>query len=280
MKCAWQAYLNIIPPWMRDEVDRIGRESLQELRMRIHQQPVLVTGTGVCSLEKRTSCEDIAYSINAISNYSPWAATTICSGYITAIGGHRMGICGDVAVVNGKINTIKNVTSICIRVSREFPGIGEKAAQADGSILIIGAPGRGKTTLLRDIIRCKSRLGAVAVVDERRELFPVSNGEFCFDTGCATDVLSGCNKRIGMQMLIRTMNPRWIAVDEITDEEDCRGLIQAAWCGVGLLATAHAENIDDFLNRPVYKQLVTNRIFQNVIVMHKDKSWTLERISI
>lgn len=280
MKCAWQAYLNIIPPWMRDEVDRIGRESLQELRMRVHQQPVLVTGTGVCSLGKRTSREDIDYSINAISNYSPWAAATICSGYITAIGGHRMGICGDVAVVNGKISTIKNVTSISVRVAREFPGIGEKAAQTDGSILIIGAPGRGKTTLLRDIIRCKSKLGAVAVVDERRELFPVSNGDFCFDTGCATDVLSGCNKRIGMQMLIRTMNPRWIAVDEITEEEDCLGLIQAAWCGVGLLATAHAENVDDFLNRPVYKQLVTNRIFQNVIVMHKDKSWTLERIGI
>lgn len=280
MNCAWQAYLNLLPIWMRDEVDRIGRNNLQELRLRIGQLPVLITGAGISRLQRKTSAEDIAYCINAVSNYSPWASATISSGYITAAGGHRVGICGEVAVVDGKISTIKNVTSVCIRTARDFPEIGQKAASLEGSILIIGSPGRGKSTLLRDVIRQKSKYGTVGVVDERRELFPMSGGTFCFSTGCATDVLSGCRKSVGIQMLIRTMSPSWIAVDEITETEDCNGLIQAAWCGVGLLATAHAECVDDYLNRPVYKPLVSNRIFKNIIVMQPNKSWTLERLNI
>ena len=279
MNCAWQAYLNLLPLWMRDDVDRIGRLNLQELRMRIHRPPELITGTKKAYLRNIVSNEDLLYSINAVSKFSPWACETISSGYITAAGGHRIGICGEVAIVDGKISTIKNITSLCIRVARDFLGIGETTADIDGSILVIGSPGRGKSTLLRDIIRQKSKFGSVGVVDERRELFPVSGDEFCFSPGYATDILSGCRKSVGMQILIRTMNPRWIAVDEITEIDDCQGIIQAAWCGVDLLATAHAESIDDFLNRPVYKPLIANRIFKNIIVMQLDKSWTMERLT-
>lgn len=280
MNCAWQAYLNILPLWMRDEVDQIGKCRLQELRLRKDRPPGLITDIGVRNLQRNVTTADLAYCVNAVSKYSPWSATTIERGFITAAGGHRVGICGDVAVVEGKISTIRNVTSLCIRVARDFPGIGHESEKLNGSIIIVGSPGRGKTTLLRDIIRQKSMHGAVGVVDERREIFPTSDDSFCFDTGCATDVLSGCRKSVGVQILIRTMNPCWIAVDEITEADDCEGLIQAAWCGVGLLATAHAESVADFLNRPVYKPLVESGVFKNVIVMQPNKSWTVERLNI
>lgn len=281
MKCAWQAYLNLLPLWMRKQVDNLGRDTLQELRLRIGRVPELVMANGSQSLERIVTGEDLRCCVNAASQYSPWSSMTVSDGFITAPGGHRLGICGEVAMVNGKISTVSHVTSLCIRVARDFPGIGMQTVAIPGSLLIIGSPGRGKTTLLRDIIRQKSNAGtgAVAVVDERRELFPIADGAFCFPPGFHTEVMSGCSKPAGMEMLIRTMNPSWIAVDEITASEDCQALIHGGWCGVSMLATAHAENMQDLLTRPVYKPVVQCGIFQNVIVMQKDKSWVLERIN-
>lgn len=281
MKCAWQAYIKLLPHWMRRQVDNLGRETLQELRLRIGRVPELVMSNGCCSLDRFVTGEDIYSCVNAASQYSPWSSSTIANGFITAPGGHRLGICGEVAMVSGKISTISDVTSLCIRVARDFPGIGIQAAGISGSLLIIGSPGRGKTTLLRDIIRQKSNTGsgAVAVVDERRELFPMAEGAFCFPPGNHTEVMSGCSKPAGMEMVIRTMNPRWLAVDEITAPEDCQALIHAGWCGVSMLATAHAESVRDLLARPVYKPVMQCGIFENVIVMQQDKSWVLERIN-
>lgn len=282
MNCAWQAYLNLLPQWMRQEVDSLGRESLQELRLRVGRAPELVLQNGCRNLEKIVTSNDLNYCINTASQYSPWSSSTISNGFITAPGGHRLGICGEMAIINGKLSTVSNVTSICIRVARDFPGIGIRAAGLPGSLLIIGSPGRGKTTLMRDIIRQKSNTGsgAVAVVDERRELFPIAGGEFCFSPGLRTEVMSGCRKSAGVEMMIRTMNPRWVAVDEITASEDCEAILQAGWCGVCVLATAHAENLADFLHRPVYKPIVQCGIFENIVVMQPDQSWILERVNL
>lgn len=282
MKCAWQAYLNLLPQWMRKDVDNLGKNTLQELRLRIGRPPELVLKDGSRYLDKIVSSDDLSYCVNAASHYSPWASSTISSGYITAQGGHRVGICGDIVASNGEIRTIKNVTSLCIRVARDFPGIGLQASKINGNVLIIGEPGSGKTTLLRDIIRQKSNegKGAVAVVDERKELLPLAGALFCFPPGNATEVLSGCSKSAGIEMLIRTMNPRWIAVDEITAEADCMAMIHAGWCGVSLLATAHAKSARDFMHRPVYAPLVSSKLFETIIVMQPDKSWKLERVNL
>ena len=281
MKCAWQEYLQLLPIWMRCRVDNLGAENLEELRLRIGRLPELVLNSGYVFLERKVNSEDLSFCISAASQYSPWASTTISDGYLTAPGGHRIGICGDAAIVDGKVTTVRNVTSICLRVARDFPGVGRQAAKISGSLLIVGSPGRGKTTLLRDLIRQKADAGpgAVAVVDERREVFPTVSDSFCFSPGLRTEVLSGCRKKKGLEIMIRTMNPAWIAVDEITAEEDCCGVIQACNCGVSILATAHGESLEDFIQRPVYRPLIENMVFQNIIVMQPDKSWKLERMN-
>ena len=281
MRCAWDALLGLLPQSIREDVDKQGREQLQELRLRLGMQPELITKCGNSHLRHTVTNEMLQHIVNNACRYSPWTATTAASGYITAQGGHRIGLCGEVIMRSDQMADVKNLSSICIRVARDFPGIGSKIA-TNGSLLIIGRPGCGKTTLLRDIIRNRSenRQGSVGVVDERGELFPNVQGKPCFPPGSRTDILSGCPKGRGVELLLRTMSPATIAVDEITADADCKGLLHAAWCGVDLIATAHAGSVRDFLMRPVYRPLVESHIFTKVIVMQPDKSWREERMPI
>ena len=280
MKCAWQAYLNLLPHWMRQDVDQYGKETLLELHMRMGLQPEICLKTGIQKLNRHISKEDISFVVNAASEYSPWAAKTLAKGYLTAQGGHRIGVCGVATVADGAMRGITQPTSLCLRVARDIDGISPKSADVPVSLLIIGPPGSGKTTLLRDLIRTKSNAeqGNIAVVDEREELFPLYKGQACFSAGEHTDILSGCSKAEGIEAVLRSMNPHWIAVDEITDKSDCDALLQAGWCGVNLMATAHAGSLQDFLTRPIYKPLVECKLFTTIIVLQRDKSWKKERL--
>ncbi len=280
MRCAWQDYLRLLPAWLRSDVDLYGKDNLQELRIRVGQVPVLLQKQCMKRLDRTVALDDISYIVNSASQYSPWSAATISRGYITAAGGHRIGICGDAVVHNGVVTGIRTATSLCVRVARDFEGIAEAALRYEGSILIIGPPCSGKTTLLRDLIRQRSNNGngSVAVMDERGELFPYVNGTCCYDIGKNTDILTGCNKQQGIDMLLRTMGPCCIALDEITEESDCRALQNAGWSGVSLLATAHAGSKSDLFSRPVYRPLITSNIFDTVLVLRMDKTWKAERI--
>lgn len=125
------------------------------------------------------------------------------------------------------------------------------------------------------MIRIRSDLQTVAVVDERGELFPEG-----FDTGNRTDILRGSRKREGIEQVLRTMGPSCIALDEITAEADCAGLARAAGCGVDILATAHAGSMEEFLLRPAYRLLEEKKIFQSILVMTPDKCYTVERTNL
>ena len=280
MICQWDAYLNLLPFWLRQDVDKYGREHLQELRVRIGQDPEMILRNGLQRISRKIQRDDINFIINAASEYSPWAAGTVAEGYLTTHGGHRIGICGVGTTQDGRLQGIHYPTSLCLRVARDFAGISQRADGILGSILIIGPPGSGKTTLLRDMIRRRSNKGqgSVAVIDEREELFPLCHGVSFFTAGDRTDIISRCPKPIGIESAIRNMNPEWIAVDEITAQADCDALLHAGWCGVNLLATAHAGSLQDLKTRPVYQTIVGYKLFSHIILLQKDKSWTAERI--
>ncbi len=282
MRCAWQAYINLIPVWMREKVDKQGRETLQEIRLRLDMPPELILRNGRMYLDKLVTGDDLHFSLNMASRYSPWSASSIGKGFITAPGGHRVGICGQCVLLNGKMTGIRTVTSLNLRVARDFPGIAAETMNFSGSVLIIGKPGSGKTTLLRDMIRQRSDhcTDCIAVVDEREEIFPKTGEKLCFPVGKHTDVISGCKKAEGIEVLLRNMCPETIAVDEITAPEDCQALLHAGWCGVKLLATAHAGNQEDLYSRPVYQPVIKSHLFDTLIVLHGDKSWHSERIKL
>ena len=132
---------------------------------------------------------------------------------------------------------------------------------------------------MRDLIRQRSGCGQnrISVVDERYEIFPIVNGTFCFDTGRRVDVLSGGDKSNGINAVLRNMTPTVIAVDEITAFSDTNILLESAGCGVTFLATAHASNIDDLQKRPIYRSLLKSELFQNLIILNPDMTWSLEK---
>ena len=255
--------LAILPQRLRRE----DYDEVNEIRLRLGRPPRLVTLSRWRDLEGAVDEGELRFVLNAASRYSPWTAESLKDGYLTAPGGHRIGVCGD-----GTAEGVRTPNSLCIRVARDVPGIAA-GLPMDKSLLLLGPPGSGKTTLLRDLIRLISRSAMVSVVDERRELFPQG-----FFRGENTDVLSGVDKPRGIDMVLRSMGPQVIAMDEVTSKADCEALLRAAWCGVRLIATAHADSVRDLRQRAVYRPLVQTGLFSQAAVLDAHRSWHLEEV--
>ena len=204
-------------------------------------------------------------------------------GFVTLPGGHRLGICGTAVVQNGTITALREPSSLNLRIARQPDGIADRLRDTlwarPQSVLLCGAPGSGKTTLLRDLIRQLSdRFGwRICVVDERLELAACASGVPQFRLGAHTDVLSGAPKAAGIELLLRTMNPEWIAVDEITAEADIAAIRRASYCGVRFLATAHAADRRELESRPLYRALLQDGFFRMAAFLLPDRSVRIER---
>lgn len=274
MRCAWETLLGLIPQRMRQEVDRLGQAEARELRLRLGKPPELVLGTDSSWLSGAVMQEELQFVVNAASRYSPWAAQTISKGYLSTAGGHRIGLCGEAVVQQGVVTGVRQIHSLCIRIARDFPEWGRELETLSGSLLIAGAPGWGKTTLLRNVARWAAQRESVSVVDERGELFPHG-----FSQGARMDVLTGCPKREGIEWVLRTMGPSCIAVDEITAPEDAAALLEAAGCGVRLLATVHAVSEEDLCSRRIYRLLVQQKVFDTWVFLKPNQHYQLERVA-
>lgn len=243
---------------------------LTELRMRAGKPLLLsdgqrewfVSGEGerICHAKgaKVMERQDLSRLLLHFCKHSLYAyEEELREGYLTLEGGHRLGVAGQVVTEAGKIRTIKNISFLNLRIARQLKGIAEEVLPRlyeQGRIqntLIVSPPGCGKTTLLRELIRLVSDGNpygegvTVGVVDERSELAGCFLGVPQNDLGIRTDVLDGCPKAIGMRLMIRSMAPVVIAVDELGRPEDLEELAEASRCGVRLLATAHGASAED-----------------------------------
>lgn len=280
---------------------------LEEIRVRVGQPVEFFYDTGMQYLvyakggrelsltssadgaEKRyrVTLQDIAEMLNYISNYSLYAyKEELRQGYITIEGGHRIGLAGCVAMEQGKIAGLAHISFLNIRIAHEkrdcaksiLPFIRDK--DSIYNTLFVSKPGAGKTTFLRDSIRLLSEGDEecpglkVCVVDERAEIAACHLGVPQNDLGPRTDVLCGCGKSEGMQMLLRAMSPQVLAVDELGSEQDFRAVEQAVFSGSRVLGTIHAGDVGELIEKPYLRRWMEKGVFGRYIQIAREADGT------
>ena len=273
----------LLPPALRTAAEGMGAVECrlcEEFRFRRGRPPTALIG----GREKALCAEPVSDTTlravleNATRSSLHAAEAQLRRGYIAAPGGVRVGVCGTAVTEDGRVTGLRDFSSAAVRIPREVPGCAGELwpgliSGGFESLLIIAPPGAGKTTLLRELIRRLSRTGArVCVADERGELAGCVRGEPSFDLGPCADVMTEAPRAEAVGMLLRSMSPQVLAMDEITEAGDGAALLSAAGCGVTLLATIHGADPAEVSRRPVCRALLEAGAFRRyVLILREDE---------
>lgn len=267
------------------------KKHVQEIRLRVNR-PVCICcagGTYFLNLGGRLTCRPVSESLVAepqdmeesfrnLCSYSIYShENEIRNGYITLSGGHRAGICGTAVLQSSSIGSVRNISSINLRISREIPGaandiLDQLGNSLSGGLLLAGAPSSGKTTILRDLARqlssgMRGNLKKVAVIDERGEIAGTYMGIPQNDLGCCCDVLDGYPKADGILLAVRTLSPEIIVCDEIGSESEVGAVEQGLNTGVTLIASIHAGTVAELMRRKQALKLLMTGAFETVALL-------------
>ncbi|PSL43186.1 stage III sporulation protein AA [Salsuginibacillus halophilus] len=283
----WEPVKHVLPARFAKAVEEENlTRGFEEIRLRVGRAVEVSTGRASCFLspEAGDACftaQDAAETLERLSRHSVYAyEDEIRQGFITLPGGHRVGLCGRTSVTGGRVETIRNVSSFNIRAAKDLVGISRPLHaylfdDAWLNTLIIGPPASGKTSLLRDLARSAS-VGMnqpyalphkVGIVDERSEIAASVHGVPSFQFGERVDVLDRCPKAEGMMMMIRSMSPEVLVVDEIGSEADAKAVTEALQAGIRVFSSAHGASLQDARNRLMLESLFSRGAFERYVVL-------------
>ena len=309
-----QAIMELFPATLRSALERVpkfARDALEEIRVRENRpleigyggKYAFVRDDGSLTEDEREAfragreiCQAL---LEKITNHSLYAVEEeLRRGFVTVAGGHRIGLAGRTVLDKGAVAHLRDVAGFNVRVARAHAGFGAQVlpglldfrAKTIRHTLIVSSPQQGKTTLARDLARCISSghwhhpsakgwgSRKVGVVDERSEIAASERGVPTFDLGPRCDVLDACPKAEGMMMMLRSMSPEVLVVDEIGRPEDADAINEAVHAGVRVLATAHAADLSDLLARPGLSRLVREGVFGCYVFLEREGARVKHRI--
>lgn len=273
----------------RAQVEEIRLRQDRPLMVRCHRREHFVNFGGVspdCNRAYQVSADDINRTVQALTGSSLYAVEEeLRQGFLTVPGGHRVGLAGRVTVQAGRVEAVRNISGLNLRLAREFPGAAggilpyliSEERQGISHTLLVSPPRCGKTTMLRDLIRQVSNGvpelnlpgSTVGVVDERSELAGCYRGTPQLDVGLRTDVLDACPKAEGMMMLVRAMGPEVVAADEIGRPDDFQALEDVLNAGIKLLTTVHGRDLSELSKRPGTRKLLGAGIFERLVFLSR-----------
>ncbi|NPV70858.1 MAG: stage III sporulation protein AA [Firmicutes bacterium] len=264
----------------------------EEVRLRVNRPLGVTTSDGEVSLDRAgrpaagggmcVERRHIDRALELVTGSSLYAVEDqIRQGFVTLPGGHRVGVAGTAVTEDGAVGTFRDISGANYRVAMEALGSGLPLmpwlVRDDGSpasALIVSPPACGKTTLLRDVVRCFAdglgcnRARRVCLVDERSEV-AASSGYPRNDVGALTDVLDGCPKAQGIMIGLRSLSPEVVATDEIGRPEDAAAVGEAVLAGVAVIATVHGRDPADAARRPGVDAVIRQGLFDRAVVLSR-----------
>lgn len=228
------------------------------------------------------TADEIRDTFNRICSYSIYTfQRCINSGYIPMENGNRAGVCGTAVCENGVVTSVRDITSVNIRIARQVKGCGDEILNyldgSDESIIIAGPPSSGKTTIIRDIVRQISsgrngRYVKTAVIDERREISGIMNGIITNDIGLTSDVLDSYPKSEAIDIAVRTLSPETIVCDEIATQSELFAIKTGINCGVRFIVTVHAGSEEELFSRKQIEELLSTYSFKKLFLLQNGKN--------